>query len=94
MTNVYFPKPRRFDVFKMMYVQEQQRRHHDVGRWNSFAKAYEYLGGVDCVYDVWCAFNQVSSEAQKRIIGFTDADITAFLEREDAGKAYAEAICN
>lgn len=94
MTNVYFPKPRRFDVFKMMYVQEQQRRHHDVERWNSFANAYEYLGGCDGVYDVWSAFTLVSSEAQKRIVGFTDADITAFLEREDAGKVYAEALCN
>lgn len=93
MVSVYFPKPKRFDVFKLFYVREQQRRHQDNPQWQTFAQVYENLGGVDCVYDVFSAFCQVSSEAQKRICGFTDSDLNQFLEKEDAGRIYAEAIC-
>ena len=92
MTNVYFPKPRRFDVFKMMYANEMQRRHQGNPYWQTFAQVYENLGGLDSVYDVFCAFQWVSAEAQKRICGFTDAEIDAFLEKEDCGKIYAEKI--
>lgn len=92
MANVVFPKPRRYDVFKMMYINEQKRRHHDNSHWQTFAQVYENLGGLDAVYDIFCAFQSVSAEAQKRICGFTNADIDAFLEREDCGKVYAEEI--
>ena len=92
MTNISFPKPRRFDVFKMMYINEQKRRHHDNSHWQTFSQVYENLGGVDALYDIFSAFQWVSAEAQKRICGFTNADITAFLEKDDAGKIYAETI--
>ena len=92
MANVVFPKPRRFDVFKMMYINEQKKRHHDNSHWQTFAQVYENLGGVDAVYDIFCAFQWVPAEAQKRICGFTDSDITAFIEQEDAGRIYAYEI--
>ena len=92
MENIHFPKPRRFDVFKMMYVERAKRTHHDNSHWQTFAQVYENLGGYDCIYDVFSAFEQVSRESQKRLIGFTDVDIDAFLEDDNAGKLYAEAI--
>ena len=92
MASVYFPKPSRFEVFKMMYVEEQKRRHHDNSYWQTYAQCYENCGGEDQLYEVFSAFGWVSAEAQKRICGFTDADITAFLEKDDAGKIYAESI--
>lgn len=92
MASVVFPKPRRFDVFKMMYINEQKRRRHDNSHWQTFAQVYENLGGYDCIWDIFCAYQQVSVEAQKMVCGFTDADIDAFLEREDCGKVYAEEI--
>lgn len=92
MASVVFPKPSRFDIFKMMYINEQKRRHHDNSYWQTFDQVYENLGGMDAIYNVFCAFNNVPGEVQKRIIGFTNADITSFLEYEDAGKIYAEEI--
>lgn len=92
MASVVFSKPRRFDVFEMMYINEQKRRHHDNSHWQTFAQVYENLGGHNAVYDTFRAFQWVSIEEQKRICGFTDADIDAFLEREDCGKVYAEEL--
>ena len=92
MASVYFPKPRRFDVFKMFYVQYQQKKHAGNSEWDTYSKAYENLGGLDALYDLWGAFCLVSAEAQKRIMGFTDADINAFLEKEDASKLYYETV--
>ncbi len=91
MVSVYFPKPSRFEVFKLFYIKEQQRRHHDNSHWQTFSQVYENLGGFEGIYDVFSAFGQVSSEAQKRICGFTDADLNQFLEQEDAGRVCAEA---
>lgn len=92
MANMYFPKPSRFEVFAMMYFREQKKRHHDNSHWQTYSQFYESLGGRDQVYEVFSAFGQVSAEVQKEICGFTDADITAFRERDDAGKVYAEII--
>lgn len=92
MASVYFSKPSRFEVFTMMYIGEQKKRRHDNSHWQSYSQCYENLGGKDQLYGIFSAFGRVSAEAQKRICGFTDADITAFLEREDAGKVYAEII--
>lgn len=90
MTNVYFPKPRRFDVFKMMYINEQKRRHSGNSHWQTNNQVYDNLGGFGGIYDVFSAFGYVSSDAQKRICGFTDADINAFLDKEDAGSEYSK----
>ena len=92
MVNVHFPKPSRFEVFKLFYIKEQQRRHHDNSHWKTFAQVYENLGGFECIYNVFCAFCQVSPKSQKTICGFTNADINQFLEQEDAGKVCAEAF--
>ena len=77
----------------MMYVKEQQRRHHDIPSWQTFSEVVENLGGSDSIYGVWSVYCQVSSDAQKRICGFTDMDIDVFLESDDAGRVYAETIC-
>ena len=89
MESVNFPKPRRFDVFKMMYIKLQMEKHRDNEHWDSVAKTYENLGGVDALYDLWGAFQSVSTESQKRIIGFTNREIDEFLASENASRDYA-----
>lgn len=93
MANVNFSKPSRFEVFKLFYVRNAQERHHDNPYWGTYSEVLWNLGGSDVIYDVFSLFGQITEEAQKRICGFTDADITQFLENEDAGRIYAEAIC-
>ena len=92
MATVHFRTPSRFEVFKLLYVKEQQRKHHDNPHWQRYDDVIELLGGTDGIHDVWGCFGWVSAEAQKRIIGFTDADITAFLEQDNVGKVYAETV--
>ena len=88
-TNAYFPKPNRFAVFKMMYINEAKRRHHDNSHWQTYAQVLENLGGDSALYDIWSLFGNITNEQQQKVLGFTDADITAFLERDDAGREYA-----
>jgi len=60
-----------FKEFLHRYVEEQMKRHHDIGRWQTFENALDYCGGEYCIKEVYYLAMQVSPEAQKRIIGFT-----------------------
>ena len=90
MASVYFQRPTRFNVFKLFYVNEQKRRLHDNSHLQRFYQVYENLGGFDAIYNIFCAFERISAEEQKKIYGFTDTEIDAFLERKDCGRIYAE----
>lgn len=66
-----------YQAFKRLYVESKMKSHSNNPAWSTFEKAYDLLGGADCVYEIYCATKWISTEAQQRILGFTMKDVEA-----------------
>lgn len=64
-----------YDVFRMMYINNVMAKHANNPAWKTAKQTVENLGGENAIEETYSLWTCVSSEGQKRCLGFNSDDV-------------------